>query len=83
MGTLDLCWNEDRLKTSDMLIRVSHTWGECTALGLAYRGRLEEFMSAPACVSKLSKIMYGGLSVTTKWYKVKLSLCIICDRPKF
>ena len=56
--------------TSDMLVRVSDTWGNCTALDLAHKGSLEEFMAAPACAAKLQKIMYGDLLVTTPIYKV-------------
>ena len=67
---LDLCWNKDRLWTSDMLVRVSDTWGNCTALDLAHKGSLEDFMAAPACAAKLQKIMYGDLLVTTPIYKV-------------
>ena len=68
---LDRCWNEDRLKTSELLVRVSHCWGGCTTLGLAYRGKIEDFMAESACASKLQRIMYGNLSVTTTWYWVR------------
>ena len=72
-GVLDRCWNEDRLKTSELLVRISSSWGGCTTLGLAYRGRIEDFMAESACASKLQKIMYGDLSVTTPWYCVRFS----------
>jgi len=74
-GILEQCWAKDRQYTSDLLVRESSNWGDCTVLSLAYRAKMKEFLAQPACYNKLSKIWRGDISLQTPAWRVSYKYC--------
>ncbi|XP_066291309.1 transient receptor potential cation channel subfamily M member-like 2 isoform X2 [Branchiostoma lanceolatum] len=72
-GVINECYGLDKKKSHDLLIRRQENWGDTTCLAIASSSRHLDFMSQPACQSKLNLVWKGKMALYTSWWKLILS----------
>ncbi|XP_038076611.1 transient receptor potential cation channel subfamily M member 5-like isoform X1 [Patiria miniata] len=72
---LNMCYEEDRRRTSDLLVRIMPEWGGATCLDIAAAAISKDFISQAAVQNLLSELWMGRLAVMT--HELKIGLCVI------
>ncbi|XP_038064176.1 transient receptor potential cation channel subfamily M member 5-like [Patiria miniata] len=71
---LDMCYEDDRRRTSELLARVMPEWGGATGLDIAAAAKSKLFISQVGVQSLLSELWMGRLFITTHTFRIFLCL---------
>ncbi|CAH1239415.1 TRPM2 [Branchiostoma lanceolatum] len=72
-GVIKECYEMDKKRTRDLLVRRQKNWGNMACMAIAYSSDHLKFMSQDACQSKLNQLWMGEMALDTSWWKLILS----------
>ncbi|XP_077980205.1 transient receptor potential cation channel subfamily M member-like 2 [Glandiceps talaboti] len=68
------CYNKDKRKSQQLVIRQLPNWGHTTCLSIADSAYQMEFMDHSCCQTKLNRIWKGNMHLHTSWWRLILAL---------